>query len=150
VGGGQEPKPGRKRPNPFVPDPTKPIKPDVPSPTPDRPRVPERPRRIPVPARYDPAYTGAFKSDNAEIFISISDDKDMQIKSGLQFDTRDIDSVVIEVSVNEIFELKSLIDPVLEYHGVDAKATEYGIQIFRYSQLTDEAISALSSVIESF
>jgi hypothetical protein len=84
------------------------------------------------------------------VFISISDDKDMQVKSGLQFDTRDIDSVVIEVSVNEMFELKSLIDPVLEYHGVDAKATEYGIQIFRYSQLTDEAISALSSVIENF
>ena len=86
----------------------------------------------------------------ADVFISISDDKDMQVKTGLQFDTRDIDSVVIEASVNELFELKSLIDPVLEYHGVDAAVTEYGIQIFKYSQLTDEAILALSSVIENF
>lgn len=74
----------------------------------------------------------------------------MQVKSGLQFDTRDIDSIVVEVSVNEIFELKSLIDPVLEYHGINATATEFGIQIFKYSQLTEEAISALSSVIENF
>ncbi len=148
----KEPRPGKpKRPNPFIPDPTKPpVTPNIPKPTPERPRVPERPGRIPVPARYEPSFRGLWKSDGAEVFVSISDDKDMQVKSGLQFDTRDIDSVVVEVDVNELFELKSLIDPVLEYHGIDAEATEYGIQIFRYSQLTDEAISALSSVIDNF
>jgi len=153
----KEPKPKKPKPNPFIPDPTKPpVTPDIPKPqperprVPDRPRVPERPRRVPVPARYEPAARRWWKSDGAQVFISISEDKDMQIKSGLQFDTRDIDSIIIEIPVNDLFEFKSLIDPVLEYHGIYAQANEQGIQIFKYSQLTDEAVSALSSVINNF
>jgi hypothetical protein len=74
----------------------------------------------------------------------------MQIKSGLHFNTSEIDSVVIPVAMGDLFEFKSLIDPVLEYHSISAVAVDGGVQIFRYSQIDDDAISALSNVIENF
>jgi len=119
---------------------------------PEKPGIPEKPRipARPVPQR-QPARTGnKRKSANFDAFISVSEYKDMQIKSGLHFNTSEIDSVVINVPVADIFEFKSLIDPVLEYHHITALAVNSGVQIFRYSQLTDEAISALSSVIKNF
>lgn len=149
----RKPKPQR------VPTPT-PTPTPAPSPTPEkepqkepsRPGIPERPRipARPVPQR-QPARTGnRRKSGNFDAFISVSDYKDMQIKSGLHFNTSEIDSVVIPVAMGDLFEFKSLIDPVLEYHSISAVAVDGGVQIFRYSQIDDDAISALSNVIENF
>jgi HK97 family phage prohead protease len=48
-----------------------------------------------------------------------------------------------------VYDLKSSLDPVLEYHGINAQATEKGVKLFGIDCASDEAIDALASVLRA-
>lgn len=140
-----------KKPNPFEPEkqpeeePKKPIpaKPEPAEPARPEPVRPSRPQRVPVPARK------TWKSAQSDIFISVSETSDMQVKTGLQFDTRDLDAILIEVPFDSLFEAKSLLDNVFDYYGIKSLVTENGITIYNESQISDDAIEAMSNIIST-
>lgn len=48
-----------------------------------------------------------------------------------------------------VYELKSALDPVLEYHGIGAEATEQGVNLFGIDCASEEAIDALGLVLRT-
>lgn len=47
-----------------------------------------------------------------------------------------------------VYNLKSAIDPVLEFYGIDSEATEQGVRLFGIDCAPDDAVDALSSVLQ--
>lgn len=55
----------------------------------------------------------------------------------------------IEIPVEELFAVKSHLDPVIEFHGFEVEATESGLHIKNYAERSDEARDALSTALSS-
>ena len=60
------------------------------------------------------------------------------------------DSDMILAAPEELFELKQFLDPVLEFHGVDATVVEDGIIIKSIDSLSQNAIDALVQSVNNF
>jgi hypothetical protein len=57
------------------------------------------------------------------------------------------DSATISIAVDDMFEVKSLIDPVLEYHNIDSYIDEKGIHL---SGLTTMAAEAINTAVNGY
>jgi hypothetical protein len=62
-------------------------------------------------------------------------------------DLWDEDSLFIPATVDELFEIKSLVDPVLEYHGLDSEIDEEGILVKGLGYADPDAWIALDNVL---
>lgn len=51
----------------------------------------------------------------------------------------------ISANIEDLFAVKDLLDPVFDYHGIDAEANEYGIEIKGY--ISDDAAKAISTAL---
>lgn len=90
------------------------------------------------------------KSDSASIFMSVSEGHDVNIKTAQNINTADIDAIVLEMPITDIFEFKSLVDPVLDYHGINVAAVDTGLKIYDASKLSEDALGAMISVIKNW
>jgi HK97 family phage prohead protease len=55
---------------------------------------------------------------------------------------------VVQSDYMSVYEIKSLLDPVLDYYGIEALANEDGVELYDLSYHHDDAIEALTSVID--
>jgi HK97 family phage prohead protease len=55
---------------------------------------------------------------------------------------------VVQSDYMSVYEIKSLLDPVLDYYGIEALASEDGVELYDLSYHHDDAIEALTSVID--
>lgn len=51
----------------------------------------------------------------------------------------------ISANIEDLFAVKNLLDPVFDYHGIDAEANEYGIEIKGY--ISNDAAKAISTAL---
>lgn len=56
---------------------------------------------------------------------------------------------LIKANGVSVYSLKSALDPVLEYHGINAEATEDGVRLFGIDCFSDEAVDALALVLRA-
>lgn len=54
-------------------------------------------------------------------------------------------SASVSANIEDLFAVKNLLDPVFEYHGIDAEANEYGIEIKGY--ISNDAVKAISTAL---
>lgn len=54
-------------------------------------------------------------------------------------------SASISANIEDLFAVKNLLDPVFEFHGIDAEANEYGIEIKGY--ISNDAVKAISTAL---
>jgi HK97 family phage prohead protease len=54
-------------------------------------------------------------------------------------------SVNVSANIEDLFAVKDLLDPVFEFHGIDAEANEYGIEIKGY--ISNEAVKAITTAL---
>ena len=66
---------------------------------------------------------------------------------GIGMQRKDGEGILIEADPEELFDLKHALDPVLEYHGLEAECVDEGIIIFG---LGEEAEVAIKSVLGHF
>ena len=59
------------------------------------------------------------------------------------------DSAIITAAIDDLFEVKSLIDPVLDYHQIESYVTEDGIHLSGLTTMATEAINAAVNVYKS-
>ena len=90
------------------------------------------------------------KSDSVSMFMTVSESHDINIKTAQNINTTDIDTIVLELPIKEIFRFKSLVDPVLEYHSISVAAVDTGLKIYDVSKLSEDALGAMISVIKSW
>ena len=89
---------------------------------------------------------GKLKSaDGPEIYMSMSDFDDIELKTGLSVDSRDIDTLVINAEPEMMFEVKAAIDEIGEFYGFGSVAGEGGIYIQDSSYLPSDAIDAIAN-----
>jgi HK97 family phage prohead protease len=86
------------------------------------------------------------KSDMS-VYVSISEHHDLEIKSGLQIESTEIDSFQIDIRPEFIFDVKSAIDAVAEYHGFSAIANDEGVKISGIASVTVDGVNALVNAI---
>lgn len=55
---------------------------------------------------------------------------------------------VVQSDAMSVYEIKSLLDPVLDYYGIEALANEDGVELYDLGYHHDDAIEALTSVID--
>ena len=55
---------------------------------------------------------------------------------------------VVQSDYMSVYEIKSLLDPVLDYYGIEALANEDGVELYDLGYHHDDAIEALTSVID--
>jgi HK97 family phage prohead protease len=152
-----------------VPEPTR-----IPKPNPDR--TPSRPTPAPAPSVPQPQrpavptgqrrreeirkqmmellrrqyMASRGKADTYAVYMTVSENHDINIKSAQNVNSRDIDSLLLEMPVEYIYEFKSLIDPVADYHRISVVAVDSGLKIFDASKLTVAALDAMSNVVRSW
>lgn len=51
----------------------------------------------------------------------------------------------ISANIEDLFAVKNLLDPVFDYHGINAEANEYGIEIKGY--ISNDAVKAISTAL---
>jgi len=90
------------------------------------------------------------KSYSVSMFMTVSEGYDINIKTAQNINTIDIDTIVLEMPIGEIFEFKSLVDPVLEYHHINVAAVDAGLKIYDASKLSEDALRAMVSVIKNW
>lgn len=56
---------------------------------------------------------------------------------------------LIKANNVSVYSLKSVLDPVLEYHGINAEATEDGVRLFGIDCVSDEAVDALALALRT-
>lgn len=81
------------------------------------------------------------------VYVSISEDHDLEVKSGLQIASAEIDSFQIDILPEFIFDIKSAVDTVAEYHGFEAEANEHGIKVKGIASVSVDAVNALVNAI---
>ena len=59
------------------------------------------------------------------------------------------DSAIITAAIDDLFEVKSLIDPVLDYHQIESYVNEDGIHLSGLTTMAAEAINAAVNVYKS-
>ena len=100
-------------------------------------------------------------------------DEDIEVKAGRVLSTRNMNKLrdayrMLEEVINSggmeqeqkdglflvqsdhmsVYEIKSLLDPVLDYYGIEALANEDGVELYDLGYHHDDAIEALTSVID--
>lgn len=60
------------------------------------------------------------------------------------------DNALISVPMEDLFALKSHLEPVLDFYGVETEASEAGLEILDPSSLSEDAVSALTRAIKSY
>jgi hypothetical protein len=90
------------------------------------------------------------KADTYAVYMTVSENHDINIKSAQNVNSRDIDSLLLEMPVEYIYEFKSLIDPVADYHRISVVAVDSGLKIFDASKLTVAALDAMSNVVRGW
>ena len=88
---------------------------------------------------------GRIKSESVDVYVSISETSDLEVKSGFQINSRDIDSLIIDAEPEMMFEVKSVVDQIGEFYGFESIATDNGILIKDASYLPNEAIEAVAN-----
>ena len=88
---------------------------------------------------------GRIKSDSVDVYVSISETSDLEVKSGFQINSRDIDSLIIDAEPEMMFEVKSAVDQIGEFYGFESIATDNGILIKDVSHLPNDAIEAVAN-----
>jgi HK97 family phage prohead protease len=56
----------------------------------------------------------------------------------------------IQAPIENLFAIRETLDPVVEYYGLDVEVTENGVHVKDFSDLIDEAKSAIESVVVNF
>lgn len=133
-------------PAPSRPAPARPVRPGVP--TGDSRREEIRRQMLEALRRQYMASRG--KSDSVSMFMSVSEGHDINIKTAQNVNTLDVDALVLEMPIKDIFEFKSLVDPVLDYHGINVAAVDTGLKIYDASKLSEDALGAMISVIKNW
>lgn len=82
-----------------------------------------------------------------DVYISISENHDIEVKSGFQIASTEIDSFQIDILPEFIFDVKSAVDTVAEYHGFSAEANDYGIKIKGIASVSVDGVNALVNAI---
>ena len=82
-----------------------------------------------------------------DVYVSISEDHDLEIKSGLQIPSNEIDMFTIDVLPRFLFDVKSAVDAVAEYYGFEAEATKHGINIKGIASIDVDGVNALVNAI---
>ena len=134
------------QPSPSRPAPARPVRPGVPTGESRREEI----RRQMLEALRRQYMASRGKSDSASIFMSVSEGHDVNIKTAQNINTADIDAIVLEMPITDIFEFKSLVDPVLDYHGINVAAVDTGLKIYDASKLSEDALGAMISVIKNW
>jgi HK97 family phage prohead protease len=90
--------------------------------------------------------SGRMKSEETpNIYVSISEISDLEVKSGLQINSRDIDTLLIDAEPEMMFAVKSAVDAIGDFYGFESFATDAGIQIKDASYLPGDAIEAIAN-----
>jgi hypothetical protein len=90
--------------------------------------------------------SGRIKSEETpNIYVSISEVSDLEVKSGLQINSRDIDTLLIDAEPEMMFAVKSAVDAIGDFYGFESFATDAGIQIKDASYLPGDAIEAIAN-----
>lgn len=90
--------------------------------------------------------SGRIKSEETpNIYVSISEVSDLEVKSGLQINSRDIDTLLIDAEPEMMFAVKSAVDTIGDFYGFESFATDAGIQIKDASYLPGDAIEAIAN-----
>jgi hypothetical protein len=90
--------------------------------------------------------SGRIKSEETpSIYVSISEVSDLEVKSGLQINSRDIDTLLIDAEPEMMFAVKSAVDAIGDFYGFESFATDAGIQIKDASYLPGDAIEAIAN-----
>lgn len=132
-------------PAPSVPQPQRPA---VPAGSAERRREQIRKQMMEALRRQYMASRG--KADSYSVYMTVSENHDINIKSAQNVNSQDIDSLIFEMPVEYIYEFKSLIDPVADYHRISVVAVDSGVKIFDASKLTVAALDAMSNVVRNW
>ena len=135
--------PAPARPTPVRPDP---VRPGIPTGESRRDAI----RRQMLEALRRQYMASRGKSDSVSMFMTVSESYDINVKTAQNINTIDIDTIVLEMPIGEIFEFKSLVDPVLEYHQINVAAVDAGLKIYDASKLSEDALRAMVSVIKNW
>ena len=81
------------------------------------------------------------------VYVSISENHDLEIKSGLQIQSNQIDGFQIDIHPSFIFDIKSAIDTVAEYHGFQSTANDDGIWVTGIASVGVDGVNALVNAI---
>ena len=81
------------------------------------------------------------------IYVSISENHDLEVKSGMQISSNEIDAFQIDIHPVFIFDIKSVVDEIAKYHGFSATANDNGIQIKGIASVGIDAVKALVNAI---
>lgn len=145
-----------RRPQPVRPGTPAPSRPQPVRPEPVRPGIPagearrDAIRRQMLEALRRQYMASRGKSDSVSMFMTVSESHDINIKTAQNINTTDIDTIILELPIKEIFRFKSLVDPVLEYHAISVAAVDTGLKIYDVSKLSEDALGAMISVIKSW
>lgn len=88
---------------------------------------------------------GRLKSVQPDIYVSISETSDLEVKSGFQVNSRDIDTLIIDAEPEMMFEVKSAIDAIGQFYGFESVASDSGILIKNSSYLPGDALDAVAN-----
>ena len=89
--------------------------------------------------------SGRLKSAQPDIYVSLSETSDLEVKSGFQVNSRDIDTLVIDAEPEMMFEVKSAVDAIGEFYGFESVASDSGILIKNSSYLPSDALEAVAN-----
>jgi hypothetical protein len=81
------------------------------------------------------------------VYVSISEKHDLEVKSGLQVASREIDLFQVDIHPSFIFDVKTAIDAVGDYYGFNAEANEGGVQITGLASVSVDGVNALVNAI---
>jgi HK97 family phage prohead protease len=81
------------------------------------------------------------------VYVSISENHDLEIKSGLQIQSSQIDGFQIDIHPSFIFDIKSAVDTVAEYHGFTSTANDNGIWVTGIAAVGVDGVNALVNTI---
>lgn len=70
--------------------------------------------------------------------------------NGLQQKEDIPEDLIIEVDAEYLFDIKSLIDPILEYHNIETEIYEDGILMKDIYPFEDEVLEAIDNVLDAF
>ena len=81
------------------------------------------------------------------VYVSISENHDLEVKSGLQIQSNQIDGFQIDIHPSFIFDIKSAVDTVAKYHGFNSTANDYGIWVTGIASVGVDGVNALVNAI---
>ena len=81
------------------------------------------------------------------VYVSISENHDLEVKSGLQIQSNQIDGFQIDIHPSFIFDIKSAVDTVAKYHGFNSTANDDGIWVTGIASVGIDGVNALVNAI---